>query len=115
MCVRTDRLRTIVSDTLLSPKGSFDAFKEALSGNATTVFGSGWGFLALDPATGDLLVVAKPNQDNPSMDGLITLLGIDVWEHAYYLFEGPKRANYVDNWVSHTSGHACVRTICSPI
>ena len=63
--------------------GSFDAFKEAFSNAAATRFGSGWAWLSCD--NGKLVVESTANQDNPLMEGRTPLLGLDVWEHAYYL------------------------------
>ncbi len=73
--------------------GSYDKFKESLSDAAMKVFGSGWAWLALDE--GELKVVSTPNQDTPLMRGSFPLLGLDVWEHAYYLKYQNKRADYV--------------------
>jgi len=73
--------------------GSFDKFRESLSDAATKVFGSGWAWLTMDE--GDLKVVSTPNQDSPLMKGSYPLLGIDVWEHAYYLKYQNKRADYI--------------------
>ena len=73
--------------------GSFDSFKEQFSAAAGTRFGSGWAWLSLD---GDKLVVeSTPNQDNPLMEGRKPLLGLDVWEHAYYLHYQNRRPDYV--------------------
>lgn len=81
--------------------GSLDAFKEEFSKASATRFGSGWGWLALDNR-GKLFVTSTPNQDNPLMDVAeergIPLLGLDVWEHAYYLKYQNKRAEYVANF-----------------
>lgn len=81
--------------------GSMDSFKEEFSSASKTRFGSGWGWLALD-GNGKLFVTSTPNQDNPLMDMAdergIPLLGLDVWEHAYYLKYQNKRAEYVDNF-----------------
>ena len=76
--------------------GGFDALKEKLSAAAIGQFGSGWGWLVLDGRK--LAVVAKPNQDSPLMDGKTPLLGVDVWEHAYYLKYQNRRADYVQAW-----------------
>lgn len=74
--------------------GSFDAFKEAFAKAATTRFGSGWAWLV--KKDGKLSVTSTPNQDNPLMDNSGTpLLGIDVWEHAYYLKYQNKRPDYI--------------------
>lgn len=74
--------------------GSFDAFKETFAKAAATRFGSGWAWLV--KKDGKLSVTSTPNQDNPLMDdGGIPLLGLDVWEHAYYLKYQNKRPDYV--------------------
>ena len=71
-----------------------DAFKESLSQAATTRFGSGWGWLSVDK-NGKLLVESTPNQDSPLMHGNAPILGIDVWEHAYYLHYQNRRPDYI--------------------
>lgn len=76
--------------------GSFDAFKSEFEKAAIGRFGSGWAWLV---KKGDsLAVVSTANQDNPLSDGLIPILGIDVWEHAYYLKYQNRRPEYVSNW-----------------
>lgn len=79
--------------------GSFDAFKEEFKKAAGTRFGSGWAWLILSDG-GDLSVVSTPNQDNPLMDLAeakgTPIIGLDVWEHAYYLKYQNKRPDYVD-------------------
>jgi Fe-Mn family superoxide dismutase len=77
--------------------GSFDAFKEALGKAATTRFGSGWGWLVVD-SSGKLAVTSTANQDNPITDGSKPILGIDVWEHAYYLNYQNRRPDYITAW-----------------
>lgn len=81
--------------------GSVDEAITAISDKAKGVFGSGWAWLVVTPE-GSLKVVATPNQDNPLMQVSagkgIPILGIDVWEHAYYLKHGPARPAYVDDW-----------------
>jgi len=77
--------------------GSFDAFKEALTKAAVGRFGSGWGWLVVD-SSGKLAVVSTPNQDNPITDGARPILGVDVWEHAYYLNYQNRRPDYVAAW-----------------
>ncbi|MBG9981003.1 superoxide dismutase [Facklamia sp. DSM 111018] len=73
--------------------GSFEKFQEEFTAAATGQFGSGWAWLVKE---GDQLkVVGTPNQDNPITDGLTPLLGVDVWEHAYYLKYQNKRPEYV--------------------
>jgi len=77
--------------------GSFDDFKTKLSGAAAGQFGSGWGWLCKDGG-GKLSVVATPNQDSPISQGLVPLLGVDVWEHAYYLHYQNRRPDYLAAW-----------------
>ena len=77
--------------------GSFDAFKEALAKAATTRFGSGWGWLVVD-SSGKLNVTSTANQDSPITDGSNPILGIDVWEHAYYLNYQNRRPDYITAW-----------------
>lgn len=76
--------------------GSFEKFQQALATAATGQFGSGWAWLVAD--RNGLDVVATPNQDSPISDGKTPLLGIDVWEHAYYLHYQNRRADYVNSW-----------------
>ncbi len=73
--------------------GSFDAFKEAFAKAATTRFGSGWAWLS--QKDGKLTVSSLPNQDSPIMEGATPLLGLDVWEHAYYLNYQNRRPDYI--------------------
>jgi superoxide dismutase, Fe-Mn family len=76
--------------------GSFDAFKAEFEKAATTRFGSGWAWLV---KKGDgLAVVSTANQDTPVSDGTAPILGIDVWEHAYYLKYQNRRPEYISNW-----------------
>jgi Fe-Mn family superoxide dismutase len=77
--------------------GSFDNFKEQFSNAALTRFGSGWAWLVKN-SDGSLAVVSTPNQDNPISNGQYPLMGIDVWEHAYYLHYQNRRADYVKSW-----------------
>lgn len=76
--------------------GSFDAFKKQFGEAATKVFGSGWEWLVLDK--GKLALISTPNQDSPLTQGKIPILGLDVWEHAYYLDYKNKRADYIEAW-----------------
>ena len=76
--------------------GGFAKFKELLTTAATTQFGSGWGWLTV--SNGKLEVGSKPNQDSPLMDNKIPILGLDVWEHAYYLKYQNRRPDYVAAW-----------------
>jgi Fe-Mn family superoxide dismutase len=75
--------------------GSFDDLKRQMSEAAAAVFGSGWAWLTVD-ATGKLAVEKSANQDSPLTEGRRPLLGIDVWEHAYYLRYQNRRAEYVE-------------------
>jgi Fe-Mn family superoxide dismutase len=77
--------------------GSFDEFKAKLTNAATTRFGSGWAWLVVDSG-GSLQVYSTANQDSPYMDGHIPILGLDVWEHAYYLKYQNKRPDYIAAW-----------------
>eukprot|EP01036_Dinobryon_divergens_P048386 gene48386-64914_t len=87
-----------LGDAITSTFGSFDAFKEKFAAAATTRFGSGWAWL-IKNAEGKLEVTSTPNQDNPLMDIAdvkgTPLLGIDVWEHAYYLHYQNRRPDYI--------------------
>ena len=84
-------------DKINASFGSFDEFKKKFSDSAITRFGSGWGWLSVDSA-GSLRVTSTPNQDCPLMEGLKPILGIDVWEHAYYLLYQNRRPEYVENF-----------------
>ncbi len=78
--------------------GGFDALKEAVNKAGATRFGSGWAWVVAD-ASGKLAVTSTPNQDNPLMDGSGTpILGVDVWEHAYYLKYQNRRPDYLTAW-----------------
>lgn len=77
--------------------GSFENFKDVFAKAAATRFGSGWAWLVVN-SQGELEVMSTPNQNNPISEGLIPVLGLDVWEHAYYLKYQNKRPDYVTNW-----------------
>jgi superoxide dismutase, Fe-Mn family len=77
--------------------GSFDEFKAKLKAAAVGQFGSGWAWLCINPS-GELHVHGTPNQDNPMSQGHHPILGVDVWEHAYYLKYQNLRPDYVDAW-----------------
>jgi Fe-Mn family superoxide dismutase len=85
-----------VGAAVASAFGSFDAFKEKFAAAAMGRFGSGWAWLVA--AGGKLDIVSTPNQDNPLMDGKYPVMGIDVWEHAYYLKYQNRRADYIAAW-----------------
>jgi Fe-Mn family superoxide dismutase len=77
-----------------SELGGFDKFKEQFANAAATRFGSGWAWLSVDKS-GKLAVESTPNQDNPYMNGKTPILGLDVWEHAYYLNYQNRRPDYI--------------------
>jgi Fe-Mn family superoxide dismutase len=77
--------------------GSFDGFKAEFAKAALGRFGSGWAWLCVDGA-GSLRITSTANQDNPITDGLHPILGLDVWEHAYYLNYQNRRADYITAW-----------------
>jgi superoxide dismutase, Fe-Mn family len=85
--------------------GSFDKFQKLFSTAAATQFGSGWAWLVMN-AKGELEVVQRKNQDSPIMAGLKPLLGLDVWEHAYYLKYQNQRAKYIEEWWHVVNWHA---------
>lgn len=82
-----------VVDAINKRFGSFDRFKETFSSSATLLFGSGWAWLV--DKEGELEIVTTPNQDNPISQGMVPLLGLDVWEHAYYLKYQNRRPEYI--------------------
>ena len=86
-----------LGEAITAAFGSFDAFKEAFAKAGVTRFGSGWAWLVVKD--GKLAITSTPNQDNPLMDGSGTpILGLDVWEHAYYLKYQNKRPDYIAAW-----------------
>jgi superoxide dismutase, Fe-Mn family len=85
------------ADAINSKFGNFEAFKKELGDASIGVFGSGWGWLCKD-AAGELVIVTTPNQDSPVSKGLIPILTIDVWEHAYYLKYQNRRPEFVENF-----------------
>ena len=82
-----------LGEAINSTFGSFEAFKEQFSNAAATRFGSGWAWLSVD--SGNLVVESSANQDSPLMEGRTPILGLDVWEHAYYLNYQNRRPDYV--------------------
>jgi len=82
-----------LGDAIKSAFGDFSKFKEQFAAAGTGRFGSGWAWLVNDG--GKLSITSTPNQDNPLMDGKTAILGLDVWEHAYYLKYQNKRADYL--------------------
>lgn len=87
-----------LAELITASFGSFEAFKAGFAEAAMAQFGSGWAWLVVGP-DGKLQATSTPNQDNPVMDGQTPLLGVDVWEHAYYLKYQSARAAYVEAWM----------------
>jgi Fe-Mn family superoxide dismutase len=85
-----------VADGINAAFGSFDKFKEEWAKAGVGRFGSGWVWLVADG--GKLAITSTPNQDNPLMDGKKAVLGLDVWEHAYYLKFQNRRPDYITTW-----------------
>lgn len=85
-----------LADAVKSTFGSFDAFKEKFGTTATSHFGSGWAWACLNG--GKLEIFSTPNQDSPWMDNKKPILGLDVWEHAYYLKYQNRRPEYITAW-----------------
>lgn len=83
-----------LAEAITRDLGGLDAFKQAFTQAALSRFGSGWAWLVVDKA-GKLQVVSSANQDSPLMEGLVPVLGLDVWEHAYYLKYQNKRPDYI--------------------
>lgn len=82
-----------LADAITAKFGSFDHFKAEFAKAATTRFGSGWAWLVVN--NGELEVTSTPNQDSPLMEGKTPVLGLDVWEHAYYLNYQNRRPDYI--------------------
>ncbi|OCA91121.1 superoxide dismutase [Bacillus sp. FJAT-27225] len=85
-----------LADALNSKFGSLENFKEEFAKAATTRFGSGWAWLVVN--NGELEVTSTPNQDSPLMEGKTPILGLDVWEHAYYLKYQNRRPEYINSF-----------------
>ena len=85
-----------VAEAIPASFGNFDSLKDQFAKAAVGRFGSGWVWIVVDGDT--LSVVSTPNQDNPLMDGKCAILGLDVWEHAYYLNYQNRRPDYVKAW-----------------
>ena len=83
-----------LGDAIQAAFGSFEAFQGQFKAAAATRFGSGWGWLSV--GKDGLEISSTPNQDNPWMEGKAPILGVDVWEHAYYLHYQNRRADYLD-------------------
>ncbi len=87
-----------VADAINSSFGSFADFKEKLSSTTAVIQGSGWGWLVYNKSSSKVEYAAMSNQDSPRTKGLVPLLGLDVWEHAYYLNYQNKRPDYIAAW-----------------
>jgi superoxide dismutase, Fe-Mn family len=85
-----------LADAIKSAFGDFSKFKEQFAAAGAGRFGSGWAWLLNDG--GKLSITSTPNQDNPLMDGKTAILGLDVWEHAYYLKYQNRRPDYIAAW-----------------
>ncbi|MEW9049617.1 MAG: superoxide dismutase [Neobacillus sp.] len=85
-----------LADAINSKFGSFESFKEEFAKAATTRFGSGWAWLQV--SNGELEVSSTANQDSPLMEGKTPILGLDVWEHAYYLNYQNRRPDYISSF-----------------
>lgn len=86
-----------LAGAIKSAFGGFDSFKDQFSKAAAGRFGSGWAWLSVD-GSGKLVVTSTPNQDSPLSEGLKPILGLDVWEHAYYLNYQNRRPDYIAAW-----------------
>ena len=86
-----------IGEAITKAFGGFDKFKEQLNAAATSRFGSGWAWLVVERG-GGLKIESTPNQDNPLMEGRTAIMGIDVWEHAYYLKYQNRRPDYLTAW-----------------
>lgn len=86
-----------IADAIKSAFGGFDAFKEKFNAAAASRFGSGWAWLVKN-SSGGLEIISTANQDNPLMEGKFPVMGLDVWEHAYYLKYQNRRPEYIAAW-----------------
>lgn len=89
--------RGAIGESLKKTFGSFEAFKDSFNNEAKKRFGSGWAWLSLDK-NGKLVISSTANQDTPISEGLRPILGLDVWEHAYYLQYKNRRPDYITAW-----------------
>ncbi|MDO8537184.1 MAG: Fe-Mn family superoxide dismutase, partial [bacterium] len=95
--------KNILAKAIAGSFGSFEKFKEEFGKTAAGIFGSGWAWLTFSGQTSDirhqtLKIVTTANQDSPISQGLKPILGLDVWEHAYYLKYQNRRQEYIENW-----------------
>ncbi|MBI4894248.1 MAG: superoxide dismutase [Candidatus Aenigmarchaeota archaeon] len=87
-----------IGDAIDKAFGGFDQFKERFTKGSMGIQGSGWGWLVLSPKTGMIDFVTMPNQTSPRTAGLVPLLGLDMWEHAFYILRQNRKNEYVDAW-----------------
>ena len=87
-----------IADAINDSFGSFAEFKELFSSKTAPIQGSGWGWLVYNPNSGKVEYKAMSNQTSPRTEGLVPLLGLDIWEHAYYLKYQNKRPDYIAAW-----------------
>ncbi|MCV0393152.1 MAG: superoxide dismutase [Nitrosopumilus sp.] len=88
----------VLKDEINKVFGSFDDFKKKFSADTAVIQGSGWGWLVYEPKSKKIQFRTTANQDSPIVDGVVPLLGLDVWEHAYYLKYENKRPDYISAW-----------------
>ena len=86
-----------LADAIKSAFGGFDQFKEKINNAGVARFGSGWAWLIRD-SSGKLDIISTANQDSPVMEGKYPVMGVDVWEHAYYLKYQNRRPDYIEAW-----------------
>lgn len=87
-----------IADAISKSFGGFSQFKEKFSSTTVVIQGSGWGWLVYNPTSKLVEYTSMPNQTSPRTEGLVPLLGCDVWEHAYYLKYQNRRPDYVSSW-----------------
>lgn len=87
-----------LADAINASFGIFADFKDQFSSKTAVIQGSGWGWLVYNPTSSKVEYIAMPNQTSPRTKGMIPLLGLDVWEHAYYLKYQNKRPDYITAW-----------------
>ncbi|MCL5730147.1 MAG: superoxide dismutase [Candidatus Pacearchaeota archaeon] len=98
MLKKNVKLSGEIANAIKKDFGNYDSFREQFKKAALGQFGSGWAWLVFNPAAKKLEIIPTANQDNPLTTGKVPILGIDVWEHAYYLKYQNKRDEYIDNF-----------------
>ncbi len=99
-----------IPEAVVKAFGSADEFKKQMKATALACFGSGYAWLVKAPS-GELKIMAAPNQDNPFEQGLTPILALDVWEHSYYLKYQNLRGDYIDNWLSVVDWEAVAKNL----